>query len=121
MRTSSARRPRCGTRLRLMIHHKSGGRFRGGVRLRRVRVAEVGSRRAPGAARVRDEAWREYSALPRFRRQHERRYAWRLRPWRPALVAVGVALAAALVLRGVLPAMSEARSAAAQVVEPAER
>jgi predicted Zn-dependent protease len=42
----------------------------------------------PGAAaRVRDDAWREYAALPRFRRQHERPYAWRIRPWRPALVA----------------------------------
>jgi predicted Zn-dependent protease len=39
------------------------------------------------AARVRDDAWREYAALPRFRRQHERPYAWRIRPWRPALVA----------------------------------
>lgn len=45
---------------------------------------------AAGAARVRDDAWREYAALPRFRRQHERPYAWRIRPWRPALVAVGV-------------------------------
>jgi hypothetical protein len=51
---------------------------------------------ASAAGRVRDEAWREYAALPRFRRQQERSYAWRLRPWRPALVAAGVALAVAL-------------------------
>jgi predicted Zn-dependent protease len=56
---------------------------------------------AAGAARIRDDAWREYAALPRFRRQHERPYAWRIRPWRPAivaavvLVALGVALAVA--------------------------
>jgi tetratricopeptide (TPR) repeat protein len=48
---------------------------------------------AEAAGRVRDDAWREYAALPRFRRQRERPYAWRIRPWRPALVA-GVALAA---------------------------
>ncbi len=76
---------------------------------------------APGAARVRNEAWREYAALPRFRRQHERPYAWRLRPWRPALVAMVAALAMALVLRGVLPAISEARSVAAQASDDTER
>jgi tetratricopeptide (TPR) repeat protein len=68
---------------------------------------------AAGAARVRDDAWREYAALPRFRRQQERPYAWRMRPWRPALVAVAVALATALVLREVLPALSAARSSPA--------
>jgi hypothetical protein len=51
---------------------------------------------AAGAARVRDDAWREYAALPRFRRQQERPYAWRMRPWRPALVAAAVVLAGAL-------------------------
>jgi len=76
---------------------------------------------AAGAARVREEAWREYVGLPRFRRQHERRYAWRLRPWRPALVAVMVALATALVLRAVLPAVSEARSSGAQVIDARDR
>ncbi len=61
---------------------------------------------APGAALARDEGWREYVALPRFRRQHERAFAWRLRPWRPALVAVAVALAAALLAWAILPALS---------------
>lgn len=55
---------------------------------------------AAGAARVREDAWREYAALPRFRRQHERAFAWRIRPWRPALVAIvvvaGLAVAATL-------------------------
>ena len=46
-----------------------------------------------GATRIRDDAWREYVALPRFRRQHERPYAWRIRPWRPALVAAAVLVA----------------------------
>ncbi|HSN91338.1 MAG TPA: hypothetical protein VLS93_08915 [Anaeromyxobacteraceae bacterium] len=49
-----------------------------------------------GARRVRSEAWREYASLPRFHRRHERPYAWRIKPWRPALV--GLAVAAALVL-----------------------
>ena len=57
---------------------------------------------AASAARARDEAWREYVALPRFRRQHERPFAWRLRPWRPALVAGVVALAILLALLAAL-------------------
>ena len=61
-----------------------------------------------GAARVREEAWKEYVALPRFRRGPERPYAWRLRPWRPALVAVMVVVATALVLNSVLPGISDA-------------
>jgi len=74
-----------------------------------------------GAARVREEAWREYAALPRFRRQDERPYAWRIRPWRPALVAVVVALAAALVLRAVLPAISEAGSSGMETSDESGR
>jgi predicted Zn-dependent protease len=76
---------------------------------------------AAGAARVREEAWREYAALPRFRRQHERPYAWRMRPWRPALVAVAVALAAALALRGVLPAISALRGPERDAAGSADR
>lgn len=48
---------------------------------------------APGAARLREEAWREYAQQPRFRRREDRRWAWRIRPWRPALVALAVLLA----------------------------
>jgi tetratricopeptide (TPR) repeat protein len=58
---------------------------------------------AAGATRSRDEAWREYAALPRFRRSHERSYAWRIRPWRPALVAAAVLVGAALVVRAAAP------------------
>jgi tetratricopeptide (TPR) repeat protein len=72
---------------------------------------------AEGAARARDEAWREYAALPRFRRSHERPFAWRIRPWRPALVAAAVLLAAALVLGSAAPAISGAGSAAARATE----
>lgn len=49
-----------------------------------------------GARRVREEAWREYASLPRFQRRQERPFAWRLRPWRPALVAAALALALAV-------------------------
>ncbi len=76
---------------------------------------------AAGAARVREEAWREYAALPRFRREHERPYAWRIRPWRPALVALAVVLAAALVLRAVLPAISGAGPSAPDTPEATDR
>jgi tetratricopeptide (TPR) repeat protein len=51
------------------------------------------------AARVRDEGWREYASLPRFHRRHERPFAWRLRPWRPALVALAVAVVLVLAAR----------------------
>jgi predicted Zn-dependent protease len=48
------------------------------------------------AAAVRDEAWREYVHMPRFHRRTERPFAWRIKPWRPALVALAVVLAAAV-------------------------
>lgn len=67
---------------------------------------------AAGAGRARDEAWREYQALPRFRRAQERPFAWRLRPWRPALVALAVLLAAALLLRAAGPAIRAAGASA---------
>jgi Flp pilus assembly protein TadD len=51
---------------------------------------------AAGARAARETAWRDYQTLPRFQRKHERRFAWRLKPWRPALV--GLAIVAALVL-----------------------
>ena len=56
----------------------------------------------PGGARLREEAWREYAALPRFRRGEERPWAWRIRPWRPALVALAAVLAATLAVRAAL-------------------
>lgn len=62
-----------------------------------------------GAARLREQAWREYAVLPRFRRQHERPFAWRIRPWRPALVAAAVLLAAAVAVRALGPSLAGAR------------
>lgn len=47
------------------------------------------------ARAVREEAWREYKLLPRFHRRHERRFAWRIKPWRP--VAIGLAVIAVVV------------------------
>jgi len=42
------------------------------------------------ARAVRKEAWREYQLLPRFHRRHERPFAWRIKPWRPAVIALVV-------------------------------
>jgi tetratricopeptide (TPR) repeat protein len=64
---------------------------------------------SPGAARVRDDAWREFRALPRFRRRQDRRFAWRMRPLHGAAVmAAVVALvgAGALVVAGAAIAYS---------------
>ena len=47
---------------------------------------------------LRDEAWREYAAMPRFHRRHERPFAWRANPRRPAAAALGVAAVGALAL-----------------------
>lgn len=57
---------------------------------------------AEAARRLRQEAWREYASLPRFHRRHERPFAWRIEPWRPAAVGLAVlaVLAAALTLAG---------------------
>lgn len=54
---------------------------------------------ADGARRVRDEAWREYRAVPAFRRRADRLFAWRMKPWRPAAIALAVLVVAALVVR----------------------
>jgi tetratricopeptide (TPR) repeat protein len=54
---------------------------------------------AAGAERRRAEAWREYAALPRFKRAEERPWAWRIKPWRPAVIGclvLAVIVAAAL-------------------------
>jgi len=65
-----------------------------------------------GSARLFDQAWREYLALPRFRRAHERPYAWRIRPWRPALTAAALLLAGALCLHWLAPALETGAAAA---------
>jgi tetratricopeptide (TPR) repeat protein len=58
--------------------------------------ALAGLGQAADARRVRDDAWREYASLPRFHRRQERPFAWRLRPWRPALLLVAALVAALL-------------------------
>jgi tetratricopeptide (TPR) repeat protein len=60
--------------------------------------ALAGQGDSAGAATARDEAWRDYATLPRFHRRHERRFAWRVKPWRPAVIALAVI--AALLLAG---------------------
>ena len=52
--------------------------------------ALTGLREAEAARAVREEAWREYQLLPPFHRRHERAFAWRIKPWRPAAVALVV-------------------------------
>lgn len=63
--------------------------------------------RRQDAARVREEAWREYQGLPRFRRRPERPFAWRIKPWRPALVALLLLLAGATTARLLYPSVTE--------------
>lgn len=55
-----------------------------------------GSGRDGEGALVREEAWKEYVAAPRFQRRRERLWAWRARPSRP--IAYGVALLVVLAL-----------------------
>jgi len=59
------------------------------------------------AAEVREAGWREYQGLPRFRRRHERLFAWRIKPWRPALVAVLLLLGGAVTKELLAPAVTE--------------
>src|SRR5512133_1163033 len=63
-----------------------------------------------GAAKARDDAWSEYAQMPRFRRREDRRWAWRIRPWRPALVALLVLLALVLVGSAISSAVDESAS-----------
>jgi tetratricopeptide (TPR) repeat protein len=67
------------------------GSVEGRVLLARA-LARAG--RAEEAARVREQAWKEYMGAPVFQRRRERLWAWRARPSRPvayaALVLVGV-------------------------------
>lgn len=68
-----------------------------------IALARTGER-----ARARQErrrAWEEFVTLPRFRRKHDRRYAWRANPRRPLLygavaIAMAVLVAAAYVGTG---------------------
>jgi tetratricopeptide (TPR) repeat protein len=67
-------------------------------------LAGLGDRE--GAARTRQAAWREYVALPRFRRPEERLWAWRARPSRPIAIGLAVLVAVAVALAVVASAPS---------------
>jgi tetratricopeptide (TPR) repeat protein len=62
---------------------------------------------APGAARLHEDAWHEYALQPRFRRREDRRWAWRIRPWRPALVALAILIALLVVGRAISTSVDE--------------
>jgi len=62
---------------------------------------------AAGAARLREEAWHEYALQPRFRRREDRRWAWRIRPWRPVLVALAILLALLVMGRAISASVDE--------------
>lgn len=57
------------------------------------------------AALMRDQAWDEYVAAPRFQRRQERWWAWRARPSRPLLYAAVAVMAVVLFARFVAPAL----------------
>ncbi len=65
---------------------------------------------ADGTRRLRDDAWREYAALPAFHRRHERPWAWRARPTRPLVWALLALLLLAGAARLAAPALSGAAS-----------
>jgi len=62
------------------------------------------------ARRLRLEAWRDYVAAPRFRRRRERLWAWRARPWRPAIYAAVAILAGLLLVHGLAPVLVHLQS-----------
>lgn len=66
---------------------------------------------AAAAAALKEAAWQEYVGMPRYQRRHERIWAWRAKPTRPALyAAVALVFALAFALY-VAPALQEAVSA----------
>src|SRR5262249_1487344 len=59
------------------------------------------------SARMRQEAWREYVASPRFQRRQERFWAWRAKPSRPLIYAVILFLLGAGLARWGAPLVRE--------------
>ncbi len=72
---------------RLLVARK--GTVEGRVMLARA-LTELGDDGA--AALLKDQAWLEYTASPRFHRKKERLWAWRARPSRPIAYALVIAL-----------------------------
>ena len=64
------------------------GTVQGRVLLARACAATGDSARA---GELRKQAWVEYASSPRFVQRQERWWAWRLQPWRPALLVVAAA------------------------------
>jgi tetratricopeptide (TPR) repeat protein len=60
---------------------------------------------ATEAAKLRDEAWSEFTLAPRFQRRRERWWAWRARPSRPLLYLVIAAACGLLVSQVLVPAV----------------
>ena len=58
-------------------------------------------------ALMKDEAWAEFTHAPRFQRRVERLWAWRAQPLRPVLYGLVVLIAAAVVMKAVVPTVSE--------------
>ena len=60
---------------------------------------------AAEAAKLREEAWREFAAAPRFQRRRERFWAWRAKPSRPLLYLAIAAIVGLIVSQLVVPAV----------------
>lgn len=58
------------------------------------------------AALMRDEAWLEFTASPRFQKRQERFWAWRAQPLRPILYVVIAVVLATVVIRTLAPAVA---------------
>jgi tetratricopeptide (TPR) repeat protein len=91
-------------------------RLRSGTVQGRVLLAKSldGLRDDAAAALMRDDAWKEYVAAPRFQRRKERWWAWRARPSRPLLYFALVLLA----LGTCVKMAQRARTQAAQQLSP---
>lgn len=68
---------------------------------------------AAEAAKLREEAFREYAAAPRFQRRRDRWWAWRAKPSRPLLYVVIAAACGLLVSQVVVPAVRDNLASAA--------
>jgi tetratricopeptide (TPR) repeat protein len=64
------------------------------------------------ARTLRIEAWREYATSPRYVQRSERPWAWRLQPWRPVALVLGVVVAGGLLLHAAQNLQPTSRPAA---------
>jgi len=69
------------------------------------------------AALMRDAAWKEYVAAPRFQRRKERLWAWRARPSRPLLYLAVVLLVLGAFVKGATSASVSREGASAQYLD----